>query len=134
MGLKVNQYRDERTDYHKSTTAAAKYLKELFSIYGDWLLVIAAYNGGVGNVNSAIRKSHSRNFWDLQYYLPTESRNHVKKFIATHYIMEGDGGITTITKDEADNAILSSASGKNSLSQEELAIQKCRPLAANTIQ
>src|SRR5690242_1373130 len=121
MGLKVNQYRDERTDYYKSTNAAARYLRELFSIYGDWLLVIAAYNGGVGNVNSAIRKSHSRNFWNLQYYLPTESRNHVKKFIATHYIMEGNGGVTTVTKDEASDAMLSPAAGKNALNQEELA-------------
>src|SRR6266487_437559 len=102
MGLKVNIYLDERTDYYKSTRAAAKYLADLFSIYNDWLLVIAAYNGGVGNVNYAIRKSGSRNFWDLQYYLPEESRNHVKKFIATNYIMEGNGGITTVTKDEAD--------------------------------
>lgn len=129
MGLKVNQYRDERTDYHKSTTAAARYLKELFSIYGDWLLVIAAYNGGVGNVNSAIRRSHSRNFWDLQYYLPTESRNHVKKFIATHYIMEGNGGITTVTKDEADNAMLAFAPGKNVLDQEELTNSKMQSIS-----
>ncbi len=129
MGLKVNQYRDERTDYHKSTTAAARYLKELFSIYGDWLLVIAAYNGGVGNVNSAIRRSHSRNFWDLQYYLPTESRNHVKKFIATHYIMEGNGGITTVTKDEADDAMLSSVTAKNVLSQEELSNSKMQSIS-----
>jgi membrane-bound lytic murein transglycosylase D len=50
--------------------------------------VIAAYNGGPGRVYSAIKKSGSRNFWDLQYYLPEESRNHVKKFIDTHYIME----------------------------------------------
>ena len=91
--------------------------------------MIAAYNGGVGNVNSAIRKSHSRNFWDLQYYLPTESRNHVKKFIATHYIMEGNGGITTVTKDEADNAMLSSAAGKNSLSQEELANSRMQTIS-----
>ena len=48
-----------------------------------------------GRVYSAIKKSGSRNFWSLQYYLPTESRNHVKKFIATHYIMEGSGGVTT---------------------------------------
>jgi membrane-bound lytic murein transglycosylase D len=129
MGLKVNQYRDERTDYYKSTTAAARYLKELFSIYGDWLLVIAAYNGGVGNVNSAIRRSHSRNFWDLQYYLPTESRNHVKKFIATHYIMEGNGGITTVTKDEANNAMLASTPGKNVLTQEELTNSKMQPIS-----
>jgi membrane-bound lytic murein transglycosylase D len=128
MGLKVNQYRDERTDYYKSTSAAAKYLKELFSIYGDWLLVIAAYNGGAGNVNSAIRKSRSRNFWDLQYYLPTESRNHVKKFIATHYIMEGNGGITTVTKDEAENTMLSVA-GKNSLSEEELTNSKMQSIS-----
>ena len=51
-------------------------------------LVIAAYNGGPGRVYTAINKSGSRNFWKLQYYLPEESRNHVKKFIATHYIME----------------------------------------------
>jgi membrane-bound lytic murein transglycosylase D len=61
----------------------------------DWLLVIAAYNGGPGRVYSAIQQSGSRNFWNLQYYLPLESRNHVKKFIATHYIMEGTGGVTT---------------------------------------
>ena len=128
MGLKVNQYRDERTDYYKSTNAAARYLKELFSIYGDWLLVIAAYNGGVGNVNSAIRRSHSRNFWDLQYCLPVESRNHVKKFIATHYIMEGNGGITTITKDEADDAMLSPGVGKNIVSKEELANSKLQTI------
>ena len=66
-------------------------------------MVIAAYNCGVGPVNSAIRKSGSSNFWDLQYYLPLESRNHVKKFIATHYIMEGDGGLTTLTKKETDD-------------------------------
>jgi len=98
LGLRVNNKVDDRVDFYKSTHAAARYLTDLYGIYGDWLLVIAAYNGGPGNVNSAIRKSGSKNFWDLQYYLPTESRNHVKKFIATHYIMEGDGGITTVTK------------------------------------
>jgi membrane-bound lytic murein transglycosylase D len=51
-------------------------------------------------VESAIRKAHSRDFWKLQYYLPAESRNHVKKFIATHYIMEGRGGVTTSTAAE----------------------------------
>ena len=117
LGLKVGSYIDERTDYYKSTHAAARYLADLFSIYGDWLLVIAAYNGGAGNVNYAIRKSDSHNFWTLQYYLPEESRNHVKKFIATHYIMEGNGGITTVTKDEAKDLVLNS---KNNLSDEEL--------------
>jgi|SRR6185312_4401930 len=87
-GLVINQNQDDRTDYFKSTNAAAKYLLRLYKDLHDWLLVIAAYNGGPGRVYSAIQKSGSRNFWDLQYYLPEESRNHVKKFIATHYVME----------------------------------------------
>jgi membrane-bound lytic murein transglycosylase D len=127
MGLKVGRYLDERTDYHKSTHAAAKYLSELFSTYGDWLLVIAAYNGGSGNVNYAIRKSGSRNFWTLQNYLPEESRNHVKKFIATHYIMEGNGGITTVTKDEAKDII--PANGKNILTEEEINNSKTQTIS-----
>lgn len=100
MGLKVTKYKDERRDYYKSTNAAARYLKQLYGIYGDWLLVIAAYNCGPGGVNNAIRKTGSRDFYKLQYSLPTETRNHVKKFIATHHIMEGDGGLTTLTKYE----------------------------------
>ena len=131
MGLKVNEYVDERTDYYKSTHAAAKYLSELYNIYKDWLLVIAAYNGGPGNVNAAIRKSKSRNFWDLQHYLPAESRDHVKKFIATHYVMEGDGGITTLTKDETD--ILKQASNINpaakNLTAAELASSKVQAIS-----
>lgn len=87
-GLTVNQNQDDRMDYYKSTNAAAKYLLNLYKDLKDWLLVIAAYNGGTGRVDNAIRKSGSRDFWKLQYYLPEESRNHVKKFIATHYIME----------------------------------------------
>jgi len=102
LGLRVNHKVDERTNYIKSTHAAAKYLNSLYDQFGDWLLVIAAYNGGAGNVLKAIRKSGSRNFWDLQYYLPAESRNHVKKFIGTHYIFEGQGGLTTLTKKETD--------------------------------
>jgi membrane-bound lytic murein transglycosylase D len=101
MGLRIGKKYDERRDLNKSSHAASKYLTNLFAIYGDWLLVIAAYNGGPGKVNAAIKKSGSRDFWTLQKYLPAESRNHVKKFIATHYMMEGQGGITTISKDEA---------------------------------
>lgn len=100
LGLRVNGKIDERRDYFKSTYAAARYLAYLYDLYEDWLLVIAAYNGGPGKVNTAIKRSGSRNFWHLQNYLPTESRLHVKKFIATHYIMEGEGGLTTLTKDE----------------------------------
>jgi len=115
FGLRVGQYYDERTDYFKSTHAASRYLTSLFSIYGDWLLVIAAYNGGPGNVNYAIKKSGSTDFWALQKYLPAESRNHVKKFIATHYIMEGIGGITTLTKEEAKNLLVSNTAVKEEI-------------------
>jgi membrane-bound lytic murein transglycosylase D len=91
-GLVVNPNFDERRDYIKSTHAAARYLLTLYKQMHDWLLVIAAYNGGPGRVNTAIRKTGNRNFWNLQYYLPEESRNHVKKFIATHYVMEAMEG------------------------------------------
>jgi len=100
LGLKITRHYDERTNYRKSTRAAAIYLRDLHKMYGDWLLVLAAYNGGPGLVNSAIKKSGSRNFWKLQNYLPAESRGHVKKFIATHYYFEGQGGKTTLTKAE----------------------------------
>jgi membrane-bound lytic murein transglycosylase D len=116
LGLRINNKVDERRDILKSTHAASRYLTNLFAIYGDWLLVIAAYNGGPGNVNSAIRRSGSRDFWTLQKYLPAESRKHVKKFIATHYIMEGEGGITTLTKKEARNFL---SGGKENLIRDE---------------
>jgi membrane-bound lytic murein transglycosylase D len=99
-GLKITYQLDERMDYVKSTQAAARYLNDLYTEFQDWLLVIAAYNGGEGAVRRAIRLSKSRNFWELQYKLPNESMNHVKKFIATHYVFEGEGGITTLTKEE----------------------------------
>jgi membrane-bound lytic murein transglycosylase D len=88
LGLKVNRRSDERMNYYKSTRAAARYLKDLHREFKDWLLVLAAYNGGPKPVYRAIRKSHSRNFWVLQKYLPAESRQHVKKFIATAYYFE----------------------------------------------
>ncbi len=110
FGLRVSRTTDDRVDFYKSTHAAARYLTYLYGLYNDWLLVIAAYNGGPGNVNSAIRKSGSRNFWALQYHLPTESRIHVKKFIATHYIMEGNGSVTTLTKKERGTMMMSTPS------------------------
>jgi membrane-bound lytic murein transglycosylase D len=70
-------------------------------MYKDWLLVVAAYNCGPGRVNSAMTKARTNDFWKLQYYLPAETRNHVKKFIATHYVMESRGGITTVTQEQA---------------------------------
>jgi membrane-bound lytic murein transglycosylase D len=104
-GLIVNGAYDERRDYYKSTSAAARYLLTLYKSLKDWLLVIAAYNGGPGRVYSAIKRSGSRNFWALQYYLPEESRNHVKKFIATHYIMEGGGSAVTNSADNRSFAM-----------------------------
>jgi membrane-bound lytic murein transglycosylase D len=113
LGLKVGGKVDERRDIFKSTHAACRYLTNLYSIYGDWLLVIAAYNGGPGKVNAAIKRSGSRDFWTLQKYLPAESRKHVKKFIATHYIMEGSGGVTTLTKIEAKNFLTNATAVSN---------------------
>jgi membrane-bound lytic murein transglycosylase D len=100
LGLKVNRNCDERSNYYKSTIAAAKYLRDLYRLFDDWLLVLAAYNGGPKPVYTAIQKSGSRNFWVLQGFLPAESREHVKKFIATHYFFEGRGSVTTLTKSE----------------------------------
>jgi len=107
LGLKVNKHVDERINYVKSTHAAAKYLLDLYGQFGDWLLVIAAYNCGPAPVLRAMKKSGSSNFWALQYYLPAESRTHVKKFIGTHYIFEGQGGLTTLTKAETDEQMSS---------------------------
>ena len=100
LGLQVDAGQDERILYYKSTVAAAKYLKDLYGEFGDWLLVVAAYNSGPAQVYRAIRKSGSRSFWDLQAYLPAESRMHVKKFIATHYYFEGKGSVATATRAE----------------------------------
>lgn len=122
LGLKVNRNVDERKNYLKSTRAAALYLRDLYNELGDWLLVIAAYNTGTVNVNHAIRRSGSRNFWDLQYYLPAESRIHVKKFIATQYVFEGQGSVTTLTRQEATEQLSGSAMYvfHRQLSKEEL--------------
>ena len=100
FSLKVSAKNDERKHFYKSTVAAAKYLTYLYQKFDDWLLVIAAYNGGPGTVYKAIKKSGSRNFWKLQNYLPKETRDHVKRFISTHYYYEGEGSIATLSKEE----------------------------------
>ncbi len=131
LGLVVNSNFDERRDYFKSTHAAARYLLQLYKQMHDWLLVIAAYNGGPGRVYDAIRKSGSKDFWALQYYLPQESRNHVKKFIATHYIMEtningtglNSGGLFTAS-DAANPYAL-----KTALTAEELAATETQTIS-----
>ena len=86
--LEVNSLVDERRDPYKSTEAAARFLKDLYNIYGDWNLVIAAYNCGPGNVNRAIARSGGRNdYWGIYYRLPRETRGYVPAFIAATYIM-----------------------------------------------
>ncbi|MGB4568089.1 MAG: LysM peptidoglycan-binding domain-containing protein [Dysgonamonadaceae bacterium] len=87
-GLEVNSLVDERRDPYKSTEAAVRYLKDLYSIYGDWNLVIAAYNCGPGNVNKAIARSGGKqDYWEIYYRLPRETRGYVPAFIAANYIM-----------------------------------------------
>lgn len=106
--------RDYRTDLVKSTEAAAKLLTTLHNRYKDWLLTIAAYNAGVGGVNRAIKAAGgSKDFWKVQYYLPKETRNHVKKFISTHYFFEGSGGITTMSAKETRELREELASSEN---------------------
>ncbi len=100
LSLKIKGKYDERNNYYKSTVAAAKYLRDLYNQFDDWLLVIAAYNSGPGKVLYAIKMAGSHNFWVLQRFLPAETRGHVKRFIATHYYFEDYGSITTLTKKE----------------------------------
>ena len=88
-GLEVNNYVDERSDPVRSTKAAAKYLNELYKIFGDWDLALAAYNSGPGNVTKAIRRSNGKtNYWNLRPYLPRETAGYVPAFLATLYIFE----------------------------------------------
>lgn len=85
--LKVTSFVDERRDPYKSTEAAVRYLKNMYRTYGDWLLVIAAYNCGPGNVNKAIARSGGkRTFWEIQEFLPRETRSYVPAFIAATYV------------------------------------------------
>ncbi|MDR1814626.1 MAG: transglycosylase SLT domain-containing protein, partial [Tannerella sp.] len=87
-GLEINSLIDERFDPEKATDAACRYFREMYDLYGDWLLVIAAYNCGPGNVNKAIRRSGgSTDFWRLFQYLPRETRSYVPLYIAMAYIM-----------------------------------------------
>ena len=89
QGLRIDSYIDERRDPVRSTEAACKYLSRLYSLYDDWCLALAAYNAGPGNVNRAIRRSGGkRNFWEIRFFLPRETRNYVPAFMAVTYIME----------------------------------------------
>lgn len=87
-GLEVTSLIDERRDPIKSSYAAAHYLKDLYNIFGDWTLVIAAYNCGPANINKAIRRAGgSKDYWKIYPYLPRETRGYVPAFIAANYVM-----------------------------------------------
>lgn len=87
-GLEVTSLIDERKDPVKASYAAAHMLKDLYDIFGDWSLAIAAYNCGPGNVSKAIRRSGGRkDFWGIYQYLPAETRGYVPAFIAANYVM-----------------------------------------------
>lgn len=89
-GLRIDSYVDERRDPRLATIAGCAYLQDLYNIYGDWLLAIAAYNCGPGNVNKALRKAGGgdKDFWDIEMYLPKETKAYVPIFIAATYTFE----------------------------------------------
>lgn len=87
-GLKISSYVDDRFDPYKSTKAACEHMTDLYNIYGNWSLVLAAYNSGAGNVNKAIRRAGgAKNFWVIQRFLPKETRSYVPAFIAASYVL-----------------------------------------------
>ncbi|MCT4616324.1 MAG: transglycosylase SLT domain-containing protein [Marinifilaceae bacterium] len=87
--LRITSYIDERMDPDKSTEAACKYFKYLYSIFGDWQLALAAYNGGPGVVRDAIHRSGGKSsFWEIAEYLPKQTRDYVPAFIAVNYVIE----------------------------------------------
>ena len=88
LGLEINSLVDERSDIILSTRAACRFLKDLYNMFGDWTLALAAYNCGPGNVNRAIARAgvDAKSFWDIYDYLPRETRGYVPKFIAATYV------------------------------------------------
>jgi len=89
LGMEVNSLVDQRRDPRTASRYAAKYLKQLYGIYGDWSLAIAAYNCGPGNVNKALRRAGGgkKDYWEIYNYLPAETRGYVPAFIAANYVM-----------------------------------------------
>ncbi len=87
-GLKIDNYVDERCDPYKATSAAMKYLTDLYARFGDWNLAIASYNCGEGTMQKAMRKAKSRDFWKVRKELPEETQYYIPKFIAATYMMD----------------------------------------------
>lgn len=101
LGLEINTLVDERRDPLESSAAAARYLRQLYDIYNDWGLAIAAYNCGPGNINKALKRAGASDarpmdYWDIYYYLPAETRGYVPGFIGATYAMThyADHGIS----------------------------------------
>jgi membrane-bound lytic murein transglycosylase D len=90
-GLNMDNFEDQRKDPIQASYAAAAYFRDAYTELGDWLLAIAAYNCGMGNVNRAIAKADSRDFWEIRRFLPLETRNYVPAFIAAVYVMNYSG-------------------------------------------
>ena len=87
-GLEINSFVDERLDPFKASDAAARYLEDSYRLFGDWNLAISSYNCGPGNVNKAIRRSGSRDFWSVYDYLPRETRGYVPAFVGAMYAIK----------------------------------------------
>lgn len=87
-GLHVSSYIDQRCDPYKATVAAAEYLKALYEMFGDWQMVLAAYNAGPGTISKAIRRSGGKKtYWEIRPFLPFETQGYVPAFIAANYVM-----------------------------------------------
>lgn len=95
FGLYQDSYIDERFEPVKATDAACRYLKQLYTIFGDWELALASYNTGPGNIKRAMRRSHGTTFWTIYNALPKETRSYVPQYVAMNYMMNygNDHGI-----------------------------------------
>ncbi len=129
--------RDDRRDWFKSTTAAAKYISLLYGKFNDWLLVVAAYNCGPVPVERAIARTGSNNFWDIKEHLPLETQGHVLKFIATATIFEQLGrfiGIGTMPanfkfgEDTGPAAQIAAAKAKKTAESKKAALAAVAPI------
>ncbi len=91
LGLRVDRRVDERVDFYKSTKAAAKYLSRINKMFNnDWLLTVAGYNWGPGNITKVLNRTKGKTYWDIKHKLPRETRNHVMAFIATSTYLDNN--------------------------------------------